>query len=177
MSVWVVPSGCFDWTGTGGQRWERMRDGPVGQVAEELVAVEREGGDVDERLDVGVAAGGLRDHSAAVGVTDEDLRPLDAVEETADGRGVGLQIEQRVRCGADGVAVAAQPVDDPGEPGRVGECAVHEHDRRLGVRRAGVGGHREGERGEGDGGERDGGERASQMAKGVTGQVPVLPWS
>jgi hypothetical protein len=30
-----------------------VRDGPVGQIAEELVAVEREGGDVDERLDVG----------------------------------------------------------------------------------------------------------------------------
>jgi hypothetical protein len=50
-----------------------MRDGRVGQIAEDLVAVEGEGGDVDERLDVGVAAGCLRDDGAAVGVTDEDL--------------------------------------------------------------------------------------------------------
>jgi hypothetical protein len=37
-----------------------------------------------------------------------------------------------------GVAVVAQPVDDRVEPRRVGKRAVHEHDRRLGGRRAGV---------------------------------------
>jgi hypothetical protein len=70
-----------------------VRDGPVGQIADELVAVEREGGDVDERLAVGVVAGGLCDDGAAVGVTDQDLGALDAVKETADGCGVGLQTE------------------------------------------------------------------------------------
>jgi hypothetical protein len=107
-------------------------DGLLEQITEDLAAIRGERGEVDERLDVGVAAGGLRDHSAAVGVTDEDLGALDAVEETADGRGVELQVDQRVRCGADGVAVAAQPVDDRVEARRVGERAVHEHDRRLG---------------------------------------------
>jgi hypothetical protein len=42
-------------------------------------------------------------------VTDHDLGALDAVKETADGRAVELQIDQRVRCGTDGVAVVAQP--------------------------------------------------------------------
>ncbi len=66
MSVGVEPSGCVDWTVMVRQRQDRMRDGPAGEIAEQLVAVEREGGDVDECLDVGVAAGGLRDHGASV---------------------------------------------------------------------------------------------------------------
>jgi hypothetical protein len=114
-------------------RRDRVRDRCVDQITEDLAAIRGERGEVDERLDVGVAAGGLRDHGAAVGVTDNDLGALDAVEEAADGRGVELQAEQRVRCGADGVAVAAQPVDDRVEARRVGERAVHEHDRRLGA--------------------------------------------
>jgi hypothetical protein len=106
-------------------------DGLLEQITEDLAAGGREGGGVHERLDVRVAAGGLRDDGTAVGVTDQDLGALDAVKETADGRGVELQSQQRVGRGADGVAVAVQLVDHSVPARRVGEGAVHEHDRRL----------------------------------------------
>ena len=78
-----------------------MRDRRLDQLAEDLPAIGGERGEIDQRLDVGVAAGGLRDDGAAVGVADEDLGALDAVEEPTDGRGVELQSDQRVR-GGDG---------------------------------------------------------------------------
>ena len=117
------------------QRCDRVRDRRVDQLAEHLAAIGGERGEIDERFDVGVAARGLRDHGTAVGVTDHDLGARDAVKERADGRAVELQIDERVRCGANGIAVIAQPVDDRGEPGRVGERAVH--DTTVGL--AGVG--------------------------------------
>jgi hypothetical protein len=131
MSVRVVPAGLGHRNRDERQRRDRVGDGLLEEITEDLAAGGREGGGVDERLDVRVAAGGLRDDGTAVGVTDQDLGALDAVKETADGRGVELQSQQRVGRGADGVAVAVQLVDHSVPARRVGEGAVHEHDRRL----------------------------------------------
>lgn len=49
----------------------------VDQYAELLALVGDERGDVDQRLDVGVAGGGVGDDGAALGVADQDDRALD----------------------------------------------------------------------------------------------------
>jgi hypothetical protein len=48
-----------------------------------LAFVEGVRGDVDQGLDVGVAGGGLGDDCAAVGVADQDDRPVDGGQELA----------------------------------------------------------------------------------------------
>src|SRR5207248_4594094 len=60
-------------------------------------------------------------------------RAVDLAEQAGDVGGIGGHASQRIRRGDDAVTLLLQPPDDPVPTGRVGEGAVHEHDRRLGV--------------------------------------------
>ena len=60
----------------------------VDQLRQGLAGVGGERGDVDQRLDVVHAAGGVADDRAAVGVADQHDRAVDGLQDTADVVGV-----------------------------------------------------------------------------------------
>ena len=93
--------------------------------------VGREGGDVDQRLDVRVAGRGVGDHDAAVGVADEHDRAADRRQEAPEVGRVGGDAAQRVGGRDDLVAAVLELVDDAVPAGGVGEGAVDEDDGRL----------------------------------------------
>ena len=78
------------------------------EALQRLAGVGHERGDVDQRLDVGVAGRGVGDDRATVGVSDEDDRPADAVQDAGEVRGVRRQAAQRVGRRDDGVAALLQ---------------------------------------------------------------------
>jgi len=82
---------------------------PVGQLESGLAGVGGEPGDVDQGLDAWVAAGGVGDYRAAVGVADQDDRSSHGVHYGADVGGVAGQAAQRVGGCDHRVAVASQP--------------------------------------------------------------------
>ena len=100
-----------------------------GQRLDGLAGGRGEAGDVDECLDVGITGGGVGHDEAAVGVPDEDDRPVDRVEDALEVRGVGVDRAQRVGGREDGVVVSLQAAGDVVPAGGVGEGAVDEHDR------------------------------------------------
>ena len=82
---------------------------------------------VDEADEVVETLGGLGDDRTAVGVADQDDRTVDGSRGGADCRRVVGDAAQRVGGRDDLVALGGQLADHAGEPGRVGERAVHQH--------------------------------------------------
>ena len=99
-------------------------------LAERLTLVERERRDVDEADRVGRARAGDGDHRAAVGVADQQHRPVDLVDVARDVLGVVGQAPQGVRRREHRHVVGLQVLDDRGPVRGVGEAAVHEDDGR-----------------------------------------------
>jgi hypothetical protein len=99
-------------TGDLGRDQRQRRCRPRRELADGLARGRDESGDVDERLDVGDGGGRVGDDGATVRVTDQDLRTVDGGQVAGDVGGVGGQSLQRIGERADGIAVAAQPVDD-----------------------------------------------------------------
>lgn len=62
---------------------------------------------------------------------DEQYRAVDLVEHAGGVGGIGDQAAQRIGRGDDGIALPLQLLDDAVPAGRIGEGAVHQHDRRL----------------------------------------------
>src|SRR5262249_42688725 len=89
-----------------------------------------EGADVDERGDTLVRAR-LADDRSAVGVSDEDRRPVLAVEDHTRCFRVPFKRKGRVLHDAHRVAVGRQDVVDTLPPRAVDEAAVNQHDARL----------------------------------------------
>ena len=87
---------------------------------------------VNEPNDVIQSGRSLRDHRAAVAVADEHDGAADGADDGTDRGGVAGEAAQGVGMGDDSVARGTQLSDDAGEPGGVGERAVHEHDGGLG---------------------------------------------
>jgi hypothetical protein len=103
----------------------------AGQVGDVLALVRGEARDVDESLDIAVAARGVGDDRAAVGVPGENDRALDAVEQVRDRGGVAGEGAQRVPRGDDAVTGGVEPSDDAVPAGGLGEGAVDEDDGGL----------------------------------------------
>ena len=76
----------------------------AGELDQVLALRRHIGVDVDQRLHVAVAGGGVGDDRPAVGVADQDDGAADGVQEGGDGGGVVGQAPQRVGRGVDGVA-------------------------------------------------------------------------
>ena len=98
-----------------------------------LPRLRRERGHVHQAGDLGRVGGHVGDDGAAVGVADEQHRPVDGAHHVGDGLRVGGEPAQRVRGGDDPVVVLLEHVDDPVPAGRLGERPVHQHDRGLHV--------------------------------------------
>src|SRR5690606_20962513 len=79
----------------------------------------------------GVARRRLGDDDAAVGVTDEQDGAAEACDDVADVRRVARHAPQRVGDGDRLDAELLQAGDDAVPARRLGERAVHQHDRRL----------------------------------------------
>jgi hypothetical protein len=139
-----------------GVSFGRTGEGPDDEVVDEvgvptaqavcfgdaLARSRRIGRDVHERLDVGVAAGGVGDHHSAIGVPNEDHWPLDGREELAQVLGVGGRSAQRVGERDDRVAVADQATGDGVPAAGVGEGSMDQNDGGLRVARTAAGGRR-----------------------------------
>ena len=101
------------------------------ELQDALARLRRERGDEDERADLRIAQRGVGDHRAAVGVSDEDDRPGDLVDDVADRGGIAREAAQRVVGHDDGIAAGAQA------PGHITPARgavprpVHDDDRRL----------------------------------------------
>ena len=92
-----------------------------------------EGIDVDERLHVATAGSGVRDHHAAVGVTDQDDGTGRALsEERGDVRGVARHAAEEVGWREDGEALSLELGRHRVPAPTVRPCSVNEDDRRLG---------------------------------------------
>jgi hypothetical protein len=108
------------------RRHGRTRGRVGDQRVDGLAGVGREGGDVDERLDVGVVAG-LGDDGPAVGVADEDGVLVLIEHPAGDGDVVGER-DRRVLYDGDLVTGLAQDAIDGLPAGAVDEAAVDEND-------------------------------------------------
>jgi hypothetical protein len=100
-------------------------------LAQGFAFVGGEGGDEDQADHIGGAGGGVGDDRAAIGVPGQQHRAVDLAEQAGGVGGIGGHAAQRVGRGDDGVALLLQPLDDAVPAGRIGERAVHQHDRRL----------------------------------------------
>jgi hypothetical protein len=103
----------------------------AGQVGDVLALVRGEAGDVDESLDIAVAAGGVGDDRAAVGVSGEHDGPFDAGEQVRNRGGVAGEGAQRVGGGDDAMTGGVEPSDDAVPARGAGESAVDENDGGL----------------------------------------------
>jgi hypothetical protein len=138
-----------------------------------VAGVGSEGGDEDERLDVGVAGGGIRDHRPAVGVADEDDRAGDRRQHARQVGGVARDAAQRVGQGDHRVTLVLQPLGDRSPARGVGPGAVDEDDGRFrrgafNVGAAGGAGHAEGHHDD----ERHHGRRSADKLLGGHGVSP-----
>lgn len=97
-------------------------------LSEGLALVERERGDVDEPDRIRGAGARDGDHSAAVGVADEQHRPVDLVDEAGEVVGVVGQTAERIRRCEHRHVGGLQVLDDGHPEGGVGEAAVDEDD-------------------------------------------------
>jgi len=108
----------------------------------------------------------LRADGAAVGVGDEHDRSLDRLQHARDVRGVTRRAAQLVGRGDDRVPAVLQAIGHGSEAGGVGEGAVDEDDRRLGLTRRRVGGREEQHGRDGRDGEAEHGEvRSSRWSE------------
>jgi hypothetical protein len=82
------------------------------ELQQALALVGCEGVDIDKRLDVGRASGGVGDDGPTVGVPDKDDRAGDGAQEAGEVRRVAREPAQRVGRDVDGVAVALEAPDD-----------------------------------------------------------------
>ncbi len=102
-----------------------------------LTLLRREGGNVDQGLDVGVSRTGIGDHTATVGMPDQHDRAVNSGDERADVLTVADHTAQRIGRGVTGEAEGLKPRDHIAPTGRIGERPVDQNNGRL------VGRHRE----------------------------------
>src|SRR5262249_22497210 len=87
---------------------------------------------IHQRLDVGVAGGGVGDDKSAIGVPDQDDGPGNGGQEVRQIGGVVADAAQRRGGGVHGEAVFLQLQDDRGAAGGVCPGAVLQQVGRLG---------------------------------------------
>ena len=102
---------------------------PAEDLAERLALVERERRDVDQSDRVRGAGPGDGDHRTAVGVADQQDRPVDLVDVAGDVLRVVGQAAQRIRRRENRHIVGLQLLDDRRPERGVGKAAVNENDR------------------------------------------------
>ena len=108
---------------------QQRRVGEAGEdLAEGLAFVEDERGDVHQADRVVDRRARDGDHGAAVGVPDQQHRPVDLVHEARDVLRVAREPAQRVRRREHRQAAGLQLLDDRRPERGIGEAAVHEHD-------------------------------------------------
>ena len=85
--------------------------------------------DVDEPDDLAGVGGDVGDHRAAVGMPDQQHRPIHAAHDVADGGGVAGEPPQRIG-GSDHVVTRLEQVMNDAIPARgLGKRAMDENDR------------------------------------------------